>query len=75
MILSTMAQEHERAAGGWQAEWAAVPGLFRFTAGAVERVRSAVGDLRVDTARMKANLELSGGLIMAESLTMALAPA
>ncbi len=74
VILSAMAQEHERAAGGWQAEWAAVPDLFRFTAGAVERVRAAVGDLRIDAARMKANLELSGGLIMAESLTMALAP-
>jgi len=74
VILSAMAQEHERAAGGWQAEWAAVPSLFRFTAGAVERVRSAVGGLRVDAARMKANLEMSGGLIMAESLTMAIAP-
>jgi 3-carboxy-cis,cis-muconate cycloisomerase len=74
VILSAMAQEHERAAGGWQAEWAAIPELFRFTAGAVERVRGAVASLQVDPARMKANLELSGGLIMAESLAMALAP-
>src|SRR5260370_1172254 len=74
VILSAMAQEHERAAGGWQAEWAAIPELFRFTAGAVEHVRGAVGSLQVDPARMKANLELTGGLIMAESLAMALAP-
>ena len=74
VILSAMAQEHERAIGGWQAEWAAIPDLFRFTAGAVERVRGAVAGLQVDTARMKANLDLTGGLIMAESLTMALAP-
>src|SRR5581483_6136625 len=39
VILSAMTQEHERAAGGWQAEWAAIPDLFRFTAHAVERVR------------------------------------
>jgi len=74
VILSAMAQEHERAAGGWQAEWAAVPDLFRFTAGAVERVRGAVAGLQVDSVRMKANLDLTNGLIMAESLTMALAP-
>src|SRR6185437_15559363 len=74
VILSAMAQEHERAVGGWQVEWAAVPNLFRYTAGAVERVRDAVGGLEIDPVRMRANLALTRGLIMAESLTMALAP-
>lgn len=73
VMLSAMAQEHERAAGGWQAEWTALPNLFRFTASAVEHVRGAVSGLQIDTARMSANLALTGGLIMAESLTMALA--
>jgi 3-carboxy-cis,cis-muconate cycloisomerase len=74
VILSSMVQEHERAVGGWQAEWAAIPELFRFTAGAVEGTRGAVVGLQVDPVRMKANLELTNGLIMAESLTMTLAP-
>lgn len=74
VLLSAMGQEHERAAGGWQAEWAALPDLFRFTAGAVAGVQGAISGLRIDPARMKANLDLTGGLIMAESLTMALAP-
>ncbi|MBO0780004.1 MAG: adenylosuccinate lyase family protein, partial [Ktedonobacteraceae bacterium] len=74
VILSAMAQEHERAAGGWQAEWVAIPDLFRFTAGAVERVRGAVAGLKIDPVRMRTNLDLTGGLNMAESLTMALAP-
>lgn len=74
VILSAMAQEHERAAGGWQAEWEAIPQLFCSTASAVERVRSTLAGLRVDAARMRANLELAGGLVMAESLTLALAP-
>jgi 3-carboxy-cis,cis-muconate cycloisomerase len=74
VILSAMAQEHERAVGGWQAEWSAIPNLFRFTASAVEHVRSALADLQIDLARMQANLALTKGLIMAESLTMALAP-
>ena len=73
VILSAMAQEHERAVGGWQAEWAAIPDLFRFAAGAVEGARGAVTALQVDPQRMRANLDLTGGLIMAESLTMALA--
>ena len=73
VILSAMTQEHERAVGGWQAEWAAIPQLFCYTASAVERVRSALADLQIDPAHMTANLNLTNGLIMSESLTMALA--
>ncbi len=74
VILSAMAQEHERAVGGWQAEWAAIPNLFCYTASAVEGVRGALTDLKIDPTRMQANLDLTGGLIMAEALTVALAP-
>ena len=74
VILSAMAQEQERAVGGWQAEWAALPTLFCSTAGAVARVHGAVVGLAVDPDRMRANLERTGGLILAEALTMALAP-
>ena len=74
VILSAMTQEHERAVGGWQAEWVALPNLFRYTSGAVEHVRGMISGLKVDPERMSANVELTQGLIMAESLTMALAP-
>ncbi|HLZ25256.1 MAG TPA: 3-carboxy-cis,cis-muconate cycloisomerase [Ktedonobacterales bacterium] len=73
VMLVSMIQEHERAAGGWQTEWEALPSLFCFTSGAVERVHAALAGLDVDAERMRANLDISGGLIMAESLTMALA--
>lgn len=73
VILSAMAQEHERAAGGWQTEWETIPDLFCYTASAVERVRSAVSGLQIDAARMDANLDAARGLIMSESLTMTLA--
>jgi 3-carboxy-cis,cis-muconate cycloisomerase len=73
VLLSGMVQEHERGVGGWQSEWAAIPELFCFTAGAVEGVRAAVVDLEIDPARMRANLDLTSGLIMAESLTLVLA--
>lgn len=74
IILSAMEQEHERAAGGWQAEWTAIPNLFGYTAGVVGRVQDAVTGLQVDAARMRANLTMTRGLAMAEALSMALAP-
>lgn len=73
VILNAMVQEHERAVGGWQAEWAALPELFRYSACAVEGVRGALTGLQVDAERMKTNLAATHGLIMAESLTMVLA--
>jgi 3-carboxy-cis,cis-muconate cycloisomerase len=74
VVLGALAQEHERAAGGWQAEWQALPDLARYAGGAAARVADAVAGLQVDPGRMRANLELGGGLIMAEALTVALAP-
>jgi 3-carboxy-cis,cis-muconate cycloisomerase len=73
VLLGAMAQEHERAVGGWQAEWASLPDLFRHTAAAVERVRDALDGLEVNVERMRANLARSGGQIMAEALSVALA--
>ena len=72
-LTSGMAQEHERGAGAWQAEWAAIPELFGYTAGAVARVRQALDGLEVDVARMRTNLDAAGGTAMAEALATALA--
>jgi 3-carboxy-cis,cis-muconate cycloisomerase len=70
VVLAAMHQEHERAAGGWQAEWSAVPDLFRWTSGAVARTCSALSGLEVFPDRMQANLD---EMAMSESLSMALA--
>jgi len=72
-LMHGMAQEHERGIGGWQAEWAAIPELFGYTAGAVARARRALDGLEVDAGRMRANLDAAGGAPMAESLATALA--
>jgi 3-carboxy-cis,cis-muconate cycloisomerase len=72
-LLASMAQEHERAAGAWQAEPPALAALFGWTAGAVSHARRALDGLEVDAARMRANLDLAGGAVMAESLATALA--
>jgi 3-carboxy-cis,cis-muconate cycloisomerase len=73
LIFNAMDHEHERAAGPWQVEWEALPRIFLHTAGAVERVLRLASGLVVDAERMRANLEITGGLVLAESLSMTLA--
>lgn len=70
--LSGMVQEHERALGGWQAEWIALPQLFLLASGAVNQLAETAKGLEVDADRMRTNLELTNGLVMAEAVQMAL---
>ncbi len=72
-LLAGMAGEHERAAGGWQAEWETLTDLLRAAGGAFARTREVVAGLEVDPARMRANLDADGGLILAERVTLSLA--
>lgn len=72
-LLGAMPQEHERGLGGWQAEWAVVPELFRLAGGALTHAVVLASGLEVDAARMARNLDLSGGQVMAESVKMVLA--
>ncbi|HEY7484725.1 MAG TPA: 3-carboxy-cis,cis-muconate cycloisomerase [Streptosporangiaceae bacterium] len=71
-LLAAMPQEHERAAGGWQAEWEPLSELLRLTGSAAAWIRDAVEGLQVDAARMRANLDLTGGLPLAERVVGAL---
>lgn len=72
-LIAGMDQEHERALGGWHAEWEVLPELFQLTAAALEAARSLADHARFDTLRMIGNLEMTGGLVMAEAATLALA--
>ena len=74
VVLSAMHQEHERAAGGWQTEWTAIPDVFRHTVRAAGHVASALTSLDVRVDRMRSNLEAAAGTLMSESLATALAP-
>lgn len=67
--------EHERFAGGWQSEWLALPELARLTGGVLSRLAELLEGLQVRPERMSANLAVTGGLLMAEAVQMALAPA
>jgi 3-carboxy-cis,cis-muconate cycloisomerase len=66
VLLGSLEQEHERAAGAWQAEWEALSGALAHTGGALHALAGALESLEVDAARMRANLELTGGLVLAE---------
>jgi 3-carboxy-cis,cis-muconate cycloisomerase len=72
-ILSSEIQEHERSAGNWAAEWPAFPALALVTSGALGPIVDIAEGLHVDPARMRANLDLTHGLIMAEAVSMKLA--
>ncbi len=72
-IFAAQVQEHERSAGPWHVEWPTLPTLMLVTSGALAAVVDIAEGLEVDTERMRANLDTTHGLIMAEAVTMALA--
>lgn len=74
-MLSAMPQENERALGGWQAEWECLPQIVQLSGAALEQSLHMMAGLQVDAARMRSNLEVTHGLIMAEAVTLALAQA
>jgi 3-carboxy-cis,cis-muconate cycloisomerase len=57
-ILSAMMQEHERAAGAWQSEWATLSELMQLTGAAAAALAEVLEGLEPDGERMRANLEL-----------------
>ncbi|HEY1480688.1 MAG TPA: 3-carboxy-cis,cis-muconate cycloisomerase [Gaiellales bacterium] len=65
--------EHERAAGTWHAEWEGLEGVLGSTAGAASALRGVLEGLEVDERRMRENLELTRGLIMAERVQQLIA--
>jgi 3-carboxy-cis,cis-muconate cycloisomerase len=73
-LLASMAQEHERAAGAWHAEWRPLSALLLSTGSAAVWLRDCLEHLEVDVATMRANLDLTGGLLLAERVTTALTP-
>ena len=71
-ILSAQMHEHERAAGSGHAEWRALPELLKITSGALKAAVTLAEGLDVRPDRMRANLDRTRGLIMAEAVMMAL---
>lgn len=65
-------QEHERGGPGWQMEWLSLPPLAVQTGCALAAARELVDRLQVQDDRMRANLEATNGLALAEAASFAL---
>jgi 3-carboxy-cis,cis-muconate cycloisomerase len=74
LMQGAMAGDQERATGPWQAEALALPQAFVLAHGAAVAARRLAEGLVVDAVRMRRNLDLTGGLIVAEAVMMGLAP-
>ena len=72
-LIAAQVQEHERAVGGWHTDWMTFPALALVTSGALSAVVEIAEGLEVDVERLRANLEMTGGQIMAEAVAFALA--
>lgn len=72
-MLSAMPQEHERSLGLWHAEWECLPELCCLVSGALQQALLVVPGLDVQAQRMRENLDLTQGLVLAEAVSIALA--
>lgn len=72
--LAGMTQEHERAAGAWQAEWPVVAETIQTAGSALDAMTGAIDGLTVYPDRMRANLEATRGVIFAEKVRMLVQP-
>jgi 3-carboxy-cis,cis-muconate cycloisomerase len=73
-MLRAMEAGHERAAGEWQIEWQVLPQLVCLCSSALLTAGTIADGLRIFPDRMRDNLRLDGGLVMAEAYMMRLAP-
>jgi len=71
-FLSSMVQEHERAAGGWQSEWSTISSIVQETGLAATSMAEVAEGLTVDAGAMRTNLDATGGAILAERATIML---
>lgn len=72
-LYASQIQQHERALGGWQAEWETLPQLVMLAGGVLENSEYLVKGMQVNSHKMRDNLDITHGLVMAESVTQALA--
>lgn len=73
-MLDGMIHDFERATGPWHLEWVSLPESFLLTASALANAKFMLAGLVVHEDRMRDNLGLTHGLIVAEAVMMAAAP-
>ena len=73
-LLDAMVEDHERSTGPWEIEWIVLPEIFCLAAGALAQTRFVLTGVQVDEKKMRANLDLTKGLIVSEAVMMGLGP-
>lgn len=73
-LFSAMAQEHQRAAGAWHAEWRPLRELCIAVGSAAAWLRDCLERLIVDPERMARNAGLTGGAVLSERVVIGLTP-
>ncbi len=73
-LLEAAVADHERSTGPWEIEWISLPEIFLLASGALAQTRDLVSGLEVDGDRMRANLDLTHGMIVSEAVMMGLGP-
>jgi 3-carboxy-cis,cis-muconate cycloisomerase len=74
-LLTAMPHEYQRAAGAWHAEWQPLRALLVAVGSAAYQIRVCLQGLHVHADRMRANLDLTNGALLAERVAGALRPA
>src|SRR5580693_3917381 len=72
-IVAALPQEHERALGGWQAEWPTLAALIETLGSAVQAMGEVAAGLTIDPDAMQANMDATEGAVLAERATFLLA--
>ncbi len=72
-IVAALPQEHERALGGWQAEWPTLAALIETLGSAVQAMAEVAPGLTIDPDAMQANMDATEGAVLAERATFLLA--
>ena len=73
-LMDAMVADHERSTGPWEIEWVVLPEIFCLTSGALKQTKFILAGLEVDAERMRANIDITNGLVMSEAVMMGLGP-
>jgi 3-carboxy-cis,cis-muconate cycloisomerase len=72
-FVAALPQEHERALGGWQAEWPTLAALIETPGSAVQAMGEVASGLAIDADALQANMDTTDGGVLAERATFLLA--
>ncbi|MFD3522041.1 3-carboxy-cis,cis-muconate cycloisomerase [Streptomyces sp. NPDC058653] len=67
-LMQAAVHDDERPAGAWHAEWLPLRDCLRLAGGAAHTAAELTAGLTVHEERMRANLDLTGGLVVSERL-------